>query len=72
MSIFSDMVDNTIEVFIDDYFVVSDSFGRCLSQLYEVFKRCEDCDQVLNWEKCHFMVRGYCIGSSYFREGLRG
>ena len=23
----------------------------------EVLKRCEDCNLVLNWKKCHFMVK---------------
>ena len=29
MSIFSDMVEDIIEVFIDDFLVVGDSFGLC-------------------------------------------
>ena len=57
MSIFSDMVEDTIEVFMDDFSVVGDSFERCLEYLSEVLKRCEDCNLVLNWEKCHFMVK---------------
>ena len=52
MFIFSDMVDHTIEVFIDDFSVVGDSFEQCLNHLSEVLKRYEDCDLVLNWEKC--------------------
>ena len=49
MSIFSDMVEDTVEVFVDDFFVVGDSFKRCLKNLSEVLKRCEDCNLVLNW-----------------------
>ena len=48
MSIFSDMVEDTIEVFMDDFSVVGDSFDRCLNHLAEVLKRCEDCNLVLN------------------------
>ena len=48
MSIFSDMVEDTIEVFMDDFSVVGDSFKRCLTNLSEVLKRCEDCNLVLN------------------------
>ena len=33
MSIFSDMVEDTIEVFMDDFYVVGDSFERCLINL---------------------------------------
>ena len=57
MSIFSDMVEDTIEVFMDDFSVVGDSFERCLTNLSEVLKRCEDCNLVLKWEKYNFMVK---------------
>ena len=49
-SIYSDMFEDTIEVFIDDFSVVGDSFKRCSSHLSEVFKRCEDFNLVLNWK----------------------
>ena len=59
---------DTTEVLMDDFSVVGDSFERCLSHLSEVLKRCEDCNLVLNWGKCNFMVKErYCIGSSHFR-----
>ena len=48
MSIFSNMVEDTIEVFMDDISVVGDSFEQCLNNLSEVLKRCEDCNLVLN------------------------
>ena len=48
MLIFSDMVDDTIKVFMDDFSVVGDPFDRYLRHLAEVLKRCEDCNLVLN------------------------
>ena len=48
ISIFSDMVEDTIEVFMDDFSMIGDSFERCLSNLSEVLKRCEDSYLVLN------------------------
>ena len=33
MSIFSDMVEDTVEVFMDDFSMVGDSFERCLTNL---------------------------------------
>ena len=57
MLIFSEMVEDTIEVLMDNFYVVGDSFERCLNNLSEVLKRCEDCNLVLNWGKCHFMVK---------------
>ena len=48
MSIFSDMVEDTIEVFMDDFSLVGDLFDHCLNYLSEVLKRCEDCNLMLN------------------------
>ena len=48
MSIFSDKVEDTTEVFMDDFSVGGDSFGRCLSYLAEVLKRCEEYNIVRN------------------------
>ena len=63
MSIFSEMVEDTIEVFMGDFYVVGDSFKLCFNNLSEVLKRCGDFDLVLNWEKCHFMVKeGIVLG----------
>ena len=50
VSIFSDMVEDTIEVFMDDFLVIRGSFDWCLSYLVEFLKRCEDCNLVINWE----------------------
>ena len=63
MSIFSNMVEDTVEVFMDDFSVVGDSFEWCLSHLSEVLKMCEESNLVLNWGKCHFMVKeGIVLG----------
>ncbi|GJR91931.1 reverse transcriptase domain-containing protein [Tanacetum coccineum] len=57
MAIFHDMIEKTMEVFMDDFSVLGDSFDSCLSNLEKMLKRCEDTNLVLNWEKCHFMCR---------------
>ena len=63
MSIFSDYVENIIEVFMDNFTVYGDSFDKCLDNLTLVLKRCIDTNLVLNWEKCHFMVnQGIVLG----------
>ncbi|XP_059289391.1 uncharacterized protein LOC132042903, partial [Lycium ferocissimum] len=58
MSIFSDKVEDFLKVFKNDFSVVDDSFSYCLDHLGQVLKRWEDTNLVLNWEKCHFMVKG--------------
>ncbi|GJY54429.1 hypothetical protein Tco_0446093 [Tanacetum coccineum] len=48
MAIFHDMIEETMEVFMDDFSVFEDSFSSCLSYLDKMFKRCEDTNLVLN------------------------
>ncbi|GJX26581.1 reverse transcriptase domain-containing protein [Tanacetum coccineum] len=63
MDIFHDMIEETMEVFMDDFSVFGDSFSSCLSHLEKMLKRCKDTNLVLNWEKCHFMVKkGIVLG----------
>nr|GEV11302.1 reverse transcriptase domain-containing protein [Tanacetum cinerariifolium] len=57
MAIFHDMIEKTIEVFMDDFVVFRNSFQSCLSHLERMLKRCEDTNLCLNWEKSHFMVK---------------
>ncbi|GKE84815.1 reverse transcriptase domain-containing protein, partial [Tanacetum coccineum] len=63
MAIFHDMIEKTMEVFMDDFLVFGNSFKNCLSHLDKMLKRCEDTNLCLNWEKSHFMVKeGIVIG----------
>ncbi|GJS43517.1 reverse transcriptase domain-containing protein [Tanacetum coccineum] len=57
MAILHEMIEVTMEVFMDDFSVFGDYFSSCLSHLDKMLKRCEDTNLVLNWEKCHFMVK---------------
>ncbi|GKA18264.1 reverse transcriptase domain-containing protein [Tanacetum coccineum] len=52
VAIFHDMIEKTMEVFMDDFSVFGDSFSSCLSHLDKMLQRCEDTNLVLNWEKC--------------------
>ena len=56
LSIFSDMVEHYLEVFMDDFSVFGDFFDECLSNLQKVLTRCEENNLLLNWEKYHFMI----------------
>ncbi|GJZ46263.1 reverse transcriptase domain-containing protein [Tanacetum coccineum] len=51
MAIFHDMIEETMEVFMDDFSVFGDYFSSCFSHLDKMLKRCEDTNLVLNWEK---------------------
>nr|GEU49865.1 DNA-directed DNA polymerase [Tanacetum cinerariifolium] len=52
-----DMIEKTIEVFMDDFSVFGNSFLSCLFYLERMLNRCEDINLCLNWEKSHFMVK---------------
>ncbi|GJZ06718.1 hypothetical protein Tco_0540511 [Tanacetum coccineum] len=41
MAIFHDMIEKTMEVFMDDFSVFGNSFSTCLSNLEKMLKRCE-------------------------------
>ncbi|KAK8632765.1 hypothetical protein V6N13_073146 [Hibiscus sabdariffa] len=71
LPIFSDMVEDYLEVFMDDFSVSGDNFDSCLGNLAKVLKRCEEFDLVLNWEKCHFMVtEGTVLGHKISSKGI--
>ncbi|GJT30240.1 reverse transcriptase domain-containing protein [Tanacetum coccineum] len=71
MAIFHDMIEKTMEVFMDDFSVFGDNFDSCLSNLERMLKRCEDTNLVLNWEKCHFMCKeGIVLGHKISKSGI--
>ena len=71
MAIFSDMVERTIEVFMDDFSMLGKSFDNCLENLRQVLIRCEETNLVQNWEKCHFMVKeGIVPGHRISEKGI--
>ena len=65
MSIFSDLVEEVMEIFMDDFSVYGSSFEDCLKNLEIVLQRCQDKNIALNWEKFHFMVtKGIVLGQA--------
>ena len=68
---FSDLVENCIKVFMDDFSVFGSSFQSCLENLNTVLKRCVETNLVLNWEKCHFMItEGIVLGHKTSERGM--
>jgi hypothetical protein len=56
---------------MDDFSVVSSSLGECLNHLTLVLIRCKEKNLVLNWEKCHFMVKqGIVLGHVISHKGI--
>ncbi|CAM9000065.1 unnamed protein product [Rhodiola kirilowii] len=70
-SIFSDMIGEFIEVFMDDFTIHGNTFDACLDNLSTVLARCVSMNLVLNYEKCHFMVtHGVVLGHVVSQEGI--
>ncbi|GJZ19771.1 reverse transcriptase domain-containing protein [Tanacetum coccineum] len=71
MAIFHDMIEETMEVFMDNFSVFEDSFSSCLSHLDKMLKQCKNTNLVLNWEKCHFMVKeGIVLGHKILKSKI--
>ena len=71
MTIFTDMIEQFVEVFMDCLSVFGDSFDSCLKNLAKVLQKCEETNLVLNREKCHFMVNGGIVsGHKVSQDGL--
>ena len=71
MSIFSDLVEESMKIFMDDFSVYGSSFENCLENLETVLQICQDKNVALNWEKCHFMVNeGIVLGHKISIVGL--
>ncbi|KAL4360478.1 hypothetical protein GQ457_04G016190 [Hibiscus cannabinus] len=70
-AIFSDLNEDCLEIFMDDFSTFGDNFDNCLSNLEKVLKRCKETNLVLNWEKCHFMVdEGIVLGHKISSKGM--
>nr|GEZ58568.1 DNA-directed DNA polymerase [Tanacetum cinerariifolium] len=71
MAIFHDMIEQTMEVFMEDFSVFGNSFSTCLTNLEKMLKRCEDTKLALNWEKSHFMVKECIVlGHKISKKGI--
>ncbi|GJU58316.1 reverse transcriptase domain-containing protein [Tanacetum coccineum] len=72
LAIFHDMIEESVEVFMDDFSVFGNYFDTCLNNLDKMLQRCKDSYLVLNWEKCHFTVKeGTVLGHKVSSAGLK-
>ena len=71
MSMFFDLVEAAMKIFMDDFLVYGSCFENCLENLETVLQRCQDKNLALNWEKCHFMVtESIVLGHKISTAGL--
>ncbi|GJR50181.1 reverse transcriptase domain-containing protein [Tanacetum coccineum] len=57
IAIFQELIEDSMEVSIDDFFVFGSSFDHYLKNLEKMLKRCEETDFVLNWENATSWLR---------------
>ena len=71
MSMFSNLVEEAMQIFMDDFSVYGSSFKKCLENLETILQRSQDKNLALNWEKYHFMViEGIVFGPKISAVGL--
>lgn len=71
VSIFSEYVENIIEVFMDDFTVYWNLIQECLTYLTKILKRYIETNLVLNFEKFNFMVsQGLILGHIVSKKGI--
>ncbi|GJZ23535.1 reverse transcriptase domain-containing protein [Tanacetum coccineum] len=70
-AIFHELIEDSMEVFMDDFSVFGSSFDHCLKNLEKMLKRCEETNLMLNWEKYYFMVKeGIILGHKVLGSGI--
>ncbi|RDY10830.1 Retrovirus-related Pol polyprotein, partial [Mucuna pruriens] len=71
INIFSNLLEDCMEVFMDDFTVYAESFEACLENLSQVLTRCMETNLVLNFENFHFMVtKGIVLGHLVSSRGI--
>nr|GEY02223.1 reverse transcriptase domain-containing protein [Tanacetum cinerariifolium] len=72
MAIFHDMIEKTMEVFMDDFSVFGNSFQTCLSHLAKMLKWCEDPNLCLIGRRATlWSKRASSSAIKFLRMGLR-
>ncbi|XP_038896521.1 uncharacterized mitochondrial protein AtMg00860-like [Benincasa hispida] len=70
MAIFSEYLEDSVEIFMDNFSVYGQTYEVCLNNLEKILRRCEETNLVLNWKKCQFMVnKGIVLGHKVTKEG---
>nr|GEZ32301.1 RNA-directed DNA polymerase homolog [Tanacetum cinerariifolium] len=70
-AIFHELIEDNMEAFMDDFSIFGSYFDHYLKNLEKMLKRCEETKLVLNWEKCHFMVKeGIVLGHKVSGSGI--
>ncbi|GJT12950.1 reverse transcriptase domain-containing protein [Tanacetum coccineum] len=70
-AIFHELIEDSMKVFMDDFSIFGSSFDHCLKNLVKMLKMSEETNLILNWRKCHFMVKeGIVLGHKVSGSGI--
>nr|GEV92144.1 reverse transcriptase domain-containing protein [Tanacetum cinerariifolium] len=72
LAIFHDMIEESVEVFMDDFSVFENSFKSCLNNLDKMLQLFRDAHLVLNWENVTSWSRKeLCLDIRYLAQDLK-
>jgi len=71
LRIFYDLMDDSVEIYMDDFIAYGDSFEEALGNLEKVLERCKQAHVSLSTEKCHMMMNeGIVLGHLLSATGI--
>ncbi|GJS14288.1 reverse transcriptase domain-containing protein [Tanacetum coccineum] len=72
LAIFHGMIEESVEVFMEDFSIFRNSFDKCLNNLDKMLQCYKDAHLVLNLEKCYFVAKeGIVLGYKVSGAGLK-
>ena len=72
LGIFSDLVHNCVEVFMDDFSVYGETFKEALDNLAKFLVGCQETNLALSHEKCRMMfTKGVVLGHVVSQDGAK-
>ena len=72
LGIFSDLIHDCVEVYMDDFTVYGNSFEEALENLEKVLIRCKETNLSLSHEKCFMMfTEGIVLGHHISGDGIK-
>eukprot|EP00253_Pinus_taeda_P025248 PITA_25248 len=72
LGIFSDLINDCVEVYMDDFTIYGDSFKKALENLEKVLIRCKETNLSLCHEKCFMMfTEGIVLGHHVSGDGIK-
>ena len=72
LAIFTDLVEDIMEVYMDDFSVYGNSCDFCFRNLKRVLQWCEETNLALSWEKFHLMVSEETVlGHKFLAKGSK-